>query len=271
MKEETTSQTENRGGVQVISRAAAIMRVLSTNPGGMSLSAIAQEANLPRSTVQRLVTALEIEGMLDGKGPQGGTRLGPTVSSLLATAHADMVVFGRHQLKTLLNNVNETCSIITAVNAQSMVLETMVAEHSLRVVLQQGSQAPLHTTAGGKALLSAYEDEVLDSLFSHELPKLTAYTLGKRAELIKQIRQARSSGLAYARNEYKLGISSVAIVVKTNMGIYAFEVTLPDVRFESRFNEIKAIMLSHKEEIMTGVFDYEQNRIAGSLGIPPSK
>src|SRR5690606_13494058 len=88
----------------------------------------------------------------DGKGPHGGTRLGPTISSLLATAHADMVVFGRHRLKLLLDAVNETTSIIAAVNAQSMVLETMAAEHVLRVVLNPGIQAPLYVTAGGKAL-----------------------------------------------------------------------------------------------------------------------
>lgn len=266
MEKDDIAQTDPRGGVQVVSRTAAIMRALSAHPGGLSLTAIANEVGLPRSTVQRLVTALEIEGLVDGKGPNGGTRLGPTVSSLLATAHADMVVFGRHQLKALLDATNETSSIVTAVNAKSMVLETMTAEHPLRVVLCQGSQAPLYATAGGKALLSAYDDVLIDHLFGPELEALTPHTLATRASLRTEIAQVRKSGIAASRNEFTPGLSSLASVVNTNMGIYAFEVTLPDARFDDRADEIKAAMLAHKEVVLADSIAFKQDRQAGSLG-----
>lgn len=268
MEKDDTSQPDPRGGVQVVSRTAAIMRALSAHPGGLSLTAIANEVGLPRSTVQRLVTALEIEGLVDGKGPSGGTRLGPTVSSLLATAHADMVVFGRHQLKMLLDEVNETSSVITAVNAKSMVLETMTAEHLLRVVLCQGSQAPLYTSAGGKALLSAYDEGLIERLFGPELEPFTPQTLTRRDALSAEVAEARKSGIAFSRNEYALGISSLATVVDTSMGVYAFEVTLPDARFEVRAAEIKAVMLAHKQRVLAESIRYETDRPAGSLGLP---
>lgn len=268
MEKDDTTQTDPRGGVQVVSRTAAIMRALSAHPGGLSLTAIANEVDLPRSTVQRLVTALEIEGLVDAKGPNGGTRLGPTISSLLATAHADMVVFGRHQLKMLVDAVNETSSIITAVNAQSMVLETMTAEHSLRVVLCQGSQMPLYACAGGKALLSAYDNELIERLFSADLQPCTQYTLTCRDALMKEIAQIRDEGVAISRNEHTMGMSSLATVVDTSMGIYAFEVTLPDARFEARAESIKAAMRVHKESVVAESIRFEQDRQAGSLGLP---
>lgn len=262
------NQADTRGGVQVVSRTAAIMRALSAHPGGLSLTEIANEVNLPRSTVQRLVTALEIEGLVDGKGPSGGTRLGPAVSSLVATAHADMVVFGRHQLKMLLDTVNETSSIVTAVNAKSMVLETMTAEHPLRVVLCQGTQLPLYTTAGGKALLSAYDDELLERLFDMSLEAYTSHTLTSRAALREALAQARASGIAEARNEYTPGVSSIATVVDTSMGIYAFEVSLPDARFDAKVDEIRAAMLAHKEQVLAEAIVFERDRQAGALGLP---
>lgn len=268
MEKDDANQTDPRGGVQVVSRTAAIMRALSAHPGGLSLTAIANEVNLPRSTVQRLVTALEIEGLVDGKGPSGGTRLGPTVSSLLATAHADMVVFGRHQLKMLLDAVNETSSIITAVNAKSMVLETMTAEHLLRVVLCQGSQSPLYASAGGKALLCAYDDELIERLFDARLEPFTPYTLTSRKALQAELEQARASGYASSRNEFTPGVSSIATVVDTNMGIYAFEVSLPDARFDTRAEEIQAAMLAHKETVLAESIAFEKDRQAGSLGLP---
>lgn len=268
MDKDDALQTDARGGVQVVSRTAAIMRALSAHPGGMSLTAIANEVGLPRSTVQRLVTALEIEGLVDGKGPNGGTRLGPTVSSLVATAHADMVVFGRHQLKTLLDAVRETCSIITAVNAKSMVLETMTADHPLRVVLCQGSQVPLHASAGGKALLSAYDPSHIDRLFNENLESFTPQTLASRKELRAQVEETRKTAIASARNEYLPGISSMATVVHTSMGVYAFEVSLPDARFDARAAEIRDIMLAHREIVLAESVGFELDRQAASIGLP---
>jgi DNA-binding IclR family transcriptional regulator len=45
----------NKNGIQVIARAATILRLLKTNQSGLSLGQIAAQADLPRSTVQRIV------------------------------------------------------------------------------------------------------------------------------------------------------------------------------------------------------------------------
>lgn len=271
MEKDDETLADQKGGVQVVSRTAAIMRALSAHPGGLSLTAIANEVDLPRSTVQRLVTALEIEGLVDAKGPNGGTRLGPAISSLVATAHADMVVLGRHQLKLLLDAVNETCSIITAVNAKSMVLETMTAEHPLRVVLCQGAQKPLYTSAGGKALLSAHDDAITERLFPPTLESWAPGTVTRRETLLKQLSEARKTGVAVARNEYFAGVSSLATVVETDMGIYAFEVTLPDARFDAREEEIRAALLEHREGLLAQTSAFQKDRTVGTLGLPLSQ
>jgi len=64
------------GGVQVIAKAAAVMRALGDNPKGLSLAAIAHIVELPRSTVQRIITALETERLVESLGVRGGFRLG---------------------------------------------------------------------------------------------------------------------------------------------------------------------------------------------------
>ena len=54
-------------GIQVISRAASILRALRDEPDGLSLGQIATRVELPRSTVQRIVrstaTADRVKGM----------------------------------------------------------------------------------------------------------------------------------------------------------------------------------------------------------------
>src|SRR5690606_8018256 len=87
----TLACEDSRQGIQVIARAAAITRALSRSPQGLSLAAIAQEVNLPRSTVQRIVNALQDEYIVEPIGPGGGFRLGPAIGRLLYQTQTDII------------------------------------------------------------------------------------------------------------------------------------------------------------------------------------
>jgi predicted ArsR family transcriptional regulator len=63
---------DDRGGVQAIARAASVLRALGARGQGMSLSEIAAAVDLPRSTVQRLVQALQQERLVETGTPGAG-------------------------------------------------------------------------------------------------------------------------------------------------------------------------------------------------------
>jgi DNA-binding IclR family transcriptional regulator len=50
--------------VQVISRAAEILRVLPDSPAGLTLAEVARRVTLPRPTVHHIVGTLENEGFV---------------------------------------------------------------------------------------------------------------------------------------------------------------------------------------------------------------
>ena len=56
--EEKTKKSE-KSGIQLIARSAAILRTLRDHPNGVSLGQIAANVDLPRSTVQRIIGALQ--------------------------------------------------------------------------------------------------------------------------------------------------------------------------------------------------------------------
>src|SRR3546814_8964560 len=87
--DESGDDTNDRqhGGIQVIARTSRIMRALSAHPQGLSLGGIAAEVGLPRSTVQRIVTALVAENLLEPAGAAGGFRLGPALGQQIGRAH----------------------------------------------------------------------------------------------------------------------------------------------------------------------------------------
>jgi DNA-binding IclR family transcriptional regulator len=92
---------QSQSQVQVIARAAAILRALEDEAGGLSLGQIAQRVNLARSTVQRIVAALEAEKFLIAASPTGRVRLGPTILRLAASARTDFVAVARPYLMQL--------------------------------------------------------------------------------------------------------------------------------------------------------------------------
>ena len=79
-------KSEKNQGIKVISRATDILRVLGQSTTGLSLGQIALRVSLPRSTVQRIVAALEFEGFISIEAGNAGIRLGPEVQSPRSSA-----------------------------------------------------------------------------------------------------------------------------------------------------------------------------------------
>ena len=95
LSDKTDATGQSQSQVQVIARAAAILRALEDEAEGLSLGQIAQRVNLARSTVQRIVAALEAEKFLIAASPNGRVRLGPTILRLAASARTDFVAVAR--------------------------------------------------------------------------------------------------------------------------------------------------------------------------------
>ena len=70
VKAKASKKSDARGGIQVIARAANILRALEGEGEGLSLGEIAARVDLPRSTVQRIVTALADEQLLIAAAPK---------------------------------------------------------------------------------------------------------------------------------------------------------------------------------------------------------
>jgi DNA-binding IclR family transcriptional regulator len=104
-------KSQEKSQVQVIARAAAILRALEEQPAGLSLGQIAQRVELARSTVQRIVAALAAEKLLIAASPTGRVRLGPTILRLAASARTDFVATARPFLVRLSDELSETVDL----------------------------------------------------------------------------------------------------------------------------------------------------------------
>lgn len=240
---------ERSGGIQVIARAAKILNALGECPNGMSLGEIAQAVALPRSTVQRIVSALDSVQLVRVQGA-GGVRLGPALLRLIATVHTDVVAIAQPWLQSLCDATGETVSLARASGLQLAIVHCVVADRELRVVPRIGMNLPLYSTSGGKALMALDSDEAARALVGDAYEAMTDLTIKTFPELLASLKAIRRTGISYDRGETLEGISTMAVAIDTILGRYSISLLVPSTRFQKHEARFREAILKCKEGLV---------------------
>lgn len=239
-------------GVQVLARAAEILRTLHNSPAGLTQAEVGERIQLARSTVHRLLNALEDEGLVESSGRRGRYRLGPVVNRMADAAWRGLHTSLHPLLEELSRQVNETVDLSVLDGNRVTFVDQVVAARRLRAVSAVGESFPLHCTANGKAFLATLPPRELDKLLTGKLARFTAKTVTDPAELRRELDQAREEGVAYDREEHTEGICAVgAIVSGWAAGPLAVSIPLPAQRFYGQEATLRDALLSwvrHAEE-----------------------
>ena len=248
MSDRSDRNLDNSPGIQVISRAADIMRALSEVPQGMSLSAIAQEVGLPRSTVQRIVAALEQEKLVEFLGPSAGFRLGPALGQLIHKTQSDIISSIRPILANLSQELRETVSLGTLAADKVYIVDCVTFERELRVVVPIGIQVPAYLTAIGRSLLQALPADRLANVLPPQLPTPNNASL-TRDQFIASLHRTKPGGVLVDNEEYLEGVRTYAILIRTHFGNYAVSVLAPTHRASDHADALKAGLLRCRDAI----------------------
>ncbi len=240
------------GGVQVLGRAAAVLRALHGHPQGLSLSEIAKEVQLPRSTVHRLTSALAHEGFVEAASPAGRLRVGPEVVRLARGSRPEPREELRPFLEMLSRSLAETVDCALLDGRQMRFIDQIAAPHRLRAVSAVGSTFPLHCTANGKAVLALLGPERAIELLPARLERFTPATITRRGELLSELERIGRAGVAFDREEHSPGICAAGIAVSDLAGrVAALSVPIPEQRFTGREPELERELLRVRALIVT--------------------
>ncbi|MEP3631958.1 MAG: IclR family transcriptional regulator [Shimia thalassica] len=220
----------DRSGIQVISRAASILRVLKEAQSGMSLGKIAEQVGLPRSTVQRITSALAEENFVISDAQGGGLRLGPELSSLAGAAQYNIVEHCRLLLNEVTQKTGETTDLAAIRGIGMVFLDQVPGTHRLTTVSKVGEAFPLTSTANGKACLAKMDQDEAIKLIRNEWDRN-----GIKQDLpkfLEQLEEIRKSGLAYDLDEHSSGVSAIGFAFRDWAGdLHAISVPVPSTRF----------------------------------------
>jgi len=242
----------NKSQVQVIARAATILRALEDENGGLSLGQIAQRVNLARSTVQRIVAALECEKLVIAATPNGRVRLGPAILRLAASVRSDFIALARPFLERLSNELQETVDLSVVKKNHLVFIDQVISSQRLRTVSAVGETFPLHCTANGKAYLAQLSDQAIEKLIGRVYEQRTPNTRTRIDTLLADLAAARRGGVAYDREEHTLGISAAGVALRDPLGnSVAISVPVPAQRFADQATQIADRLLATKRALET--------------------
>lgn len=136
-------QDTRSGGIQVIARAAELLRVLQAHPGGLSQAEIGERVGMARSTVSRILNALEDEGLVASRGARGPYRLGPEITRMATTVRLGVVTEMHPFLTELSRELDETVDLSILDGDRADVVDQVVPPQRLRAVSAVGESFPL--------------------------------------------------------------------------------------------------------------------------------
>jgi DNA-binding IclR family transcriptional regulator len=228
-------------GVQSIRRAFAVLRALASGPLGVS--EVAKASRIPKSTAARLLAALAAEGAVEQVPGERRYRLGPDLLSIASGLGEtwDIVAIARPTLLELATELGEAAgvSIRDGWTVQYVDQVEPPDPNPVQVRDWTGTRIPLHAVSSGQVFLAQLPAPVLARYLAEPLDAFTPRTLTDAPALLERLREIRRDGHAWVRDEFAVGITSVAAGVADARGelVAAVHVHGPTYRFPVQGSE----------------------------------
>ncbi|WP_294572643.1 IclR family transcriptional regulator [uncultured Subdoligranulum sp.] len=216
-----------KNGVQSVERIFALIEQLAAHPAGASLQRLAQDTQLAKSTVHRLLASLVGLGYVAQDETSGRYRLTLKMFELSSgiVNSMDIMDVAKAHLERLAQRTGEAVHLVIR-DGQDIVYIYKTENGPMRMSSRVGLRSPLYCTGVGKAILATLPAEDVAEIWSHSHPhKLTARTVTDLAQLQAQLAEVRANGYAVDDEENELGVRCVAVAIPG-----------PDGRAESAFS-----------------------------------
>jgi DNA-binding IclR family transcriptional regulator len=222
---------EARYQVRVIDRAIALLRCFSIEQSELSLTDLAEMADISRPTAHRLLSSLASYRLVQQDTDTKRYRLGLGVFELgnLVLAGLKPVEVAKPGLEQLVRRTGETAHMAVMDDGMATYVAKVEGSFSMRIASSVGLRLPCHCTGLGKALL-AYDPNGLDRFYGKQpFLRRTTHTITDLEQLRDEIGLIMKRGFALDDEEFEDGLRCIAAPVfdHTGTAIAAISVSGP--------------------------------------------
>jgi IclR family acetate operon transcriptional repressor len=197
--------------IRAVERALDVLLCFSRQTPELTMTQIAEQVGMHKSTVHRLLGTLERKRFLQRDPATGIYTPGIRLIQLayLPMEHNDLRRVASPFLQKLCDESLETVDL--AVLDDKDVIYLDVIESPLRVKLAAaiGMRLPAYCTASGKAILAFLPEEAVWRIVKGGLQEFTGCTLNTAEALFDNLRLVRERGFALSEQEYEDGINAI--------------------------------------------------------------
>jgi DNA-binding IclR family transcriptional regulator len=229
------TKTSSPYKVQVIDRVVAIIDALAGDRKDASITELAEELDLHKATVHRLLMILSQHRLVDRDEQSGRYHLGLRLFELgtAAIGRFNILDRARRHLEKLLYEVDETVHLCVLDDGEVLYLDKIESTRSIRMASRSGRRNPTYCTAVGKAMLAHLPEREVDEILTrHGMQRQTSKTITTPAELKADLRAIRERGYSIDDEEVEEGVRCVGAAVLGHGGrpLGAISVSAPAFR-----------------------------------------
>ncbi|MCL4799301.1 MAG: IclR family transcriptional regulator [Burkholderiales bacterium] len=220
-RDEAGAAAKERGGIQSLARAFAILEEIARSRDGVGLAELSKRVRLHASTSFHLVRTMMQLGYVDRLADSKRYRIGRRLFTLAAGAldEIELVGLATPVLERLTRETGEYSHFAIRSGEDVVVVAKTVGSGMFQLVDRVGSVRPAHATALGKVLLAALAPRELERfLATRELERLTPKTIVRRDALLRELDEVRRRGIAFDDGEFAPEVRCAAVPVRDFAG-----------------------------------------------------
>lgn len=212
---------KERGGIQSLERAFAILEVIAAHQEGIALADLCRSVGLHSSTTFHLVKTLVQLGYASQLADSRRYKIGRKLFSLAAGAldENELVARATPMLDLLSQHTGESSHFAIRAGDEIVIAAKTEGPGIFQMADRAGAARPANATALGKVLLAALTSEQLDRYFAKvPLQRFTPKTIVERDALLAELADVRRTGIAFDDGEYNAEVRCVAVPVYDFLG-----------------------------------------------------
>lgn len=233
--------TGRNGSLQ---RAFEILELLAGRPEGASVATLAQESDLPRSTVSRLLASLFDAGAVARPGSDRRWVLGPTITRLTnaMAPWGNLQIKGRQVLEEITEQLGETSMLAVPTGPTTARILDEVQGPKLVGVRNPWVGKSIDSPASGfvRQLLAELPEEVAERFIGRmEFVPHTPKTKVTAEDLRREVEGIRAKQYNCVVDELEDGLSGMGVAVRQDGRLIAMLATyMPTIRFTADVQDL---------------------------------
>jgi DNA-binding IclR family transcriptional regulator len=232
--------------------------------GELTLSEVAKEFDIAKSTAHRHLTTLDEIGYLttDSENKFQISLRFLEIGSRVRNQR-DIYKHSKEKIKDLASDTGERVQLSVEDHGKSVLIYGKSGDRAIQTDVYLGRRVHLHTNAGGKAILAFLpEDQVSEIIAEHGLPRQTGNTITNKDRLFDELMTVREKGIAFNDEERISGLRAIGapITDEENTVLGSISISGPTERMrDERYKEDFPKMLSETTNEIELNIQFEKN------------